>query len=81
MKNYTERFKKTCVRLLANEKLLNIFVVILLKKTNVNDPEAVDIAIEMIDSFFNSIKTNNRTIPNTFDYMYFLEGLKILLNS
>ena len=56
-------------------------MVILLKKTNVNDSEAVDIAIEMIDSFFEFIKNNNRTIPNTFDYKYFLEGLKILLNS
>jgi len=37
VKDYSERFKRCCLQLLANEKLLNIFVVILLGKTNVND--------------------------------------------
>jgi hypothetical protein len=49
IKMYTDRFKRCCVQLLSNEKLLNIFIVILLKRTNVNDPETVAIAFEMID--------------------------------
>ena len=37
IKNYSERLKKCLIKSLANEKLINIFVVILLKKTNVHD--------------------------------------------
>jgi hypothetical protein len=35
----------------------------------------------MIDGFLNSIKKNLRYIPGTFDYKYFMEGMKTVLNS
>lgn len=72
IKNYTDRFKKCCTKLLSNEKLLNIFVMILLNNTNINDPDTVQITFEMIDGFLLSIKKNLRFIPGTFDYKYFL---------
>lgn len=72
IKNYTERFKRCCTKLLSNEKLLNIFVAILLNKTNINEPETVQITFEMIDGFLTSIRKNLRTISGTFDYKYFL---------
>jgi hypothetical protein len=79
--DFTYRFKKCCLKLLSNERLLNIFVVILLKKANINDHDAVEITLDMIDSFFKCIKQNKRQIPSTFDYIFFLEGLKLVLNS
>ena len=35
----------------------------------------------MIDGFLTSIRKNLRTISGTFDYKYFLEGIKIVLES
>lgn len=54
---------------------------ILLNNTNINDPDTVQVTFEMIDDFLLSIKKNLRYIPGTFDYKYFLEGIKIVLNS
>ena len=81
IRDYTDRFKRCCVQILANEKLLNIFVVILLSRTNVNDAEAIRDAFELIDSFFKFLKKNNRPIPSTFDYKYLMQGIKMVLNS
>lgn len=54
---------------------------ILLGNTNLNDPDTVQTTFEMIDGFLNSIKKNLRYIPGTFDYKYFMEGMKTVLNS
>ncbi len=72
IKNYSERLKKCLIKSLANEKLINIFVVMLMKKTNVHDMEAVEASLQLIDQFFSEITLKSRVIPSTFDYKYFL---------
>lgn len=81
LRNYTDRLKKCCVKLLANEKLLNILVVLLLKKANLHEPETTFIAFQMVDQFLTAIKSNQRPIPGTFDYKFFVEGVKLVLDS
>lgn len=56
-------------------------IVLLLQRSNANDPETVSISFEMIDEFFKAIKRNNRPIPGTFDYKFLLMGIKIVLES
>lgn len=38
IKAYTERFKKCSYALLSNERLLNVMIMLLLKRSDVNDP-------------------------------------------
>jgi hypothetical protein len=35
----------------------------------------------MVDLFFTALKTNQRPIPGTFDYKFFVEGVKLVLDS
>ena len=53
----------------------------MLGNTNLNDGDTVQITFEMIDDFLLSIKKNLRYIPGTFDYKYFMSGMKMVLNS
>lgn len=73
--------KSLSLKLLSNERLINVLVVLLLKKTNLNDPSAVETTLNMIDSYFISLAAHQRPIPSTFDYHFFLEGLKMVLGS
>jgi hypothetical protein len=59
--------------------LLNIFIVLLLKKSNVNDPQTVALTFEMLDEFLKVLKKNLRPIPGTFDYKFLLMGIKTVL--
>jgi hypothetical protein len=79
--DYTNRMKSTTLKLLSNERLLNVLVVLLLKKTNLNEPATVEVTLNMIDSFFQTLSTRQRLIPSTFDYHFFLEGIKMVLHS
>ena len=54
-------------------------VVLLLSRSNVNDPNTVAITFELIDEFFKSIKKNERPIHGTFDFKFLLKGIKIVL--
>jgi hypothetical protein len=65
--------------LLANENLLNIFIDILLSKTNLYDSCTLIKSIEMIDHFFGYFKMMKRKLPTTFAYSAFYEGAKIIL--
>ena len=56
-------------------------VVLLLSRSNVNDPNTVAITFELIDEFFKFIKKNSRPIHGTFDFKFLLKGIKIVLES
>lgn len=45
---YPEALKETTCALLANEKLINIFVTIVLKKTHAFDASAVNSALDLV---------------------------------
>lgn len=71
--------EKALVSLLNNERLLNTFVVILFKKSDVNDSSALLKLLDYLELFFAAINKKNRIIPNTFDYNYFFKGFKMIL--
>ena len=76
---YPEALKETTCALLYNEKLINIFVTIVLKKTHAFDTPAVCSALELIASWFLTIHKNHQIIPPQFDYMLFFKAIKILM--
>lgn len=55
---YPEALKETTCAMLYNEKLLNIFVTIVLKKTHAFDTPAVSGSLELIASWFTTIYKN-----------------------
>lgn len=77
----TDRFKRCLLRLLSNKKLLNIFMVILLKKTNIYDFTSTIATLSILDDCFKRLKNTLRKIPSNFDYKYLLNGLKVVLDS
>jgi hypothetical protein len=81
IRRYSEALRSCCVKWLANEKLINVMVVMLLSRANVNDPTTVALTFELIDAFFQRIKALDRPIPGTFDFKFLLKGIRLVLDS
>ncbi|CDW81936.1 duf1765 domain containing protein [Stylonychia lemnae] len=77
---YPEALKETTCAMLYNEKLLNIFVTIVLKKTHAFDTPAVSSALDLIASWFTTINRNKQLLPPQFDYMLLFKAIKILMD-
>ena len=60
---YPEALKDTTCAMLCNEKLLNVFVFIVFKKTNAFDVQAVSGALELVASWFTTLSKNRQLIP------------------
>ena len=60
---YPEALKETTCAMLYNEKLLNVFTTIVLKKTHAFDIPAVNGALELIASWFTTIYKNKQLVP------------------
>lgn len=77
---YPEALKETTCAMLYNEKLLNVFTTIVLKKTHAFDIPAVNGALELIASWFTTIYKNKQLVPPQFDYMLLFKAIKILMD-
>lgn len=55
---YPEALKDTTCAMLCNEKLLNVFVTIVFKKTHAFDAVAVASSLELVASWFNTLHKN-----------------------
>lgn len=66
--------------MLCNEKLLNVFVTIVFKKTHAFDAQAVSQALELVASWFTTLHKNRLLIPPQFDYMFFFKAIEILMD-
>ena len=66
--------------MLANEKLLSVFVTIVFKKTNAFDTTSVVSALELIVKWFQCIENNNGVIPASFDFSFFFKGVDMLMD-
>lgn len=67
--------------MLSNEKLLNVFIVMLMKKTNIYDYNSTMATLSILDDCFKRLKKTQRSIPTTFDYKFLLSGIKVVLDS
>jgi len=77
---YPEALKDATCALLANEKLLNVFVAITFSKTQAYDNNAVNTCMELTAQWFNVIHKNKLIVPPSFDFQFFLKAIDILLN-
>jgi hypothetical protein len=77
---YPEALRETTCAMLCNEKLLNVFVTIVFKKTHAFDAVAVSHALELVASWFTTLHKNKQLIPPQFDYMFFFKAIKILMD-
>ena len=77
---YPEALKDTTCAMLCNEKLLNVFVTIVFKKTHAFDTLAVSQALELVASWFTTLHKSRRLIPPQFDYMFFFKAIQILMD-
>lgn len=50
-------------------------------KTSINNSVDVLKILELINSFFDSLKERNKRIPSTFNYPFFYKGLKMIIGS
>lgn len=76
---YPEALKEATCALLANEKLVNVFVVIVFSKTQAFDNQAVNNCLDLVASWFTTIHQNKCILPPQFDYHFFFKGIKILM--
>jgi hypothetical protein len=77
----TDRFKRCMLSLLANETLLNVFVVMLVRKTNIFDNRSTMATLSLLDDIFKKLRKMERAVPTTFDYKFLLQGIKVVLES
>ena len=75
----TDRFKRCLLKMLANEKILNVVVVMVVRKTNIYDIRATMATLSILDEIFKKLKKMDRAIPTTFDYKFLLQGIKVVL--
>ena len=75
----TDRFKRSLLKMLANEKILNVVVVMIVRKTNIYDVRATMATLTILDEIFKKLRKMDRTIPTTFDYKFLLQGVKVVL--
>lgn len=67
--------------LLSNENLLNTFVTIIFNKTSINNNVDVIKILDLTNGFLDSIKKQNKRIPSTFNYTFFYNGLKMVIEN
>ena len=67
IKNYPLSMKKAAASLLSNEKLINPFMLIIFRKTNLNDQFTVVKSLDLLSSFLGYFKNKDNTLPSTFD--------------
>lgn len=63
---------------MANEKLVNPIMTIMLNKVNVFNPSAVLRGIEYLNLIFKSFTKKKKFLPIYFNYSYFFKCLKII---
>jgi hypothetical protein len=80
LERYPDKLREASIRLVGNAELLNILIRILFRQTNVYVNLKVFRSIEMIESYFDYMKTR-QTPLSSFDYKFFYSGIKIILES
>jgi hypothetical protein len=79
--DYPDSLVDASVNMLANEKLLNTFITILFNKTNIFDANMTRRTIELVNLYFKELDKGKRSIPTSFNYNFFVSGLKSIIMS
>lgn len=81
VRTLSKYFIDASVAILLNEKLLNIFIVIIYNKTRVFDWMNVFANLDLINTWMKTYQIRQKQLPTTFDYNFFLKGLEIIMES
>lgn len=79
IERYPQSLIQTSINLLANEKILNILIMIVFEKTNSHDCNNLMKALDLISRYLYQFTKNKKLLPPTFNYVYFFKGLKIVV--
>lgn len=77
---YPTSLKQAAVGFLINEKLLNIMVSILYHKTKVYDGKSAYLVFDLINQWMRALLQYKKTLPSLFEFGFFLEGVKKILD-
>lgn len=78
---YPSSIKMACNSLLSNENLLNTFITIIFNKTSVNNNFDVIKILDLTNGFFQALRKQNKRIPSTFNYRFFYNGIKLVIEN
>ena len=81
VKFYPEALVECTGAMLVNGSLLNVFVFIVYKKTNLYSPGSVKVAMELTEIWFREIHKHGGSIPGTFDFNFFFTAIKLLIEA
>jgi len=71
--------KKAAASLLSNEKLINPFMLIIFRKTNLNDQFTVIKSLDLLSAFLDHFKNKDNILPSSFDLKLVNKTFKLIL--
>lgn len=74
--DFSTLFKKCSSKLILNEKLLNTFVVQLFPKTYLFEISCVLKCLNLLESYFEVLTSQNKKLPHDFHFNFFYTGIK-----
>ncbi|CEM08695.1 unnamed protein product [Vitrella brassicaformis CCMP3155] len=76
---YPDSMLNSSGAMLANERLLSVFIKILFLKTSAYHPPSVFSAMNYLDYWMQVLSLRNQPLPPNFDFHFLLKGLDILV--
>ena len=71
--------KNAAASLLSNEKLINPFMLIIFRKTNLNDQFTVIKSLDLLSAFLDHFKNKDNTLPSSFYLKLVNKTFKLIL--
>jgi hypothetical protein len=71
--------QEAALSMLYNEKLLNILVTVVYRKTPLHQNQRVVRALELTDSWLKVVRQHKKQIPTSFDYHFFFKAVTCIL--
>lgn len=79
--DYSTQFQMCSAKLVANEKLLNTFMMLLFPKTCLYETYCVMKCLDLVRCYFEVIISRGQRLPSDFHFNYFYSGLKCIFES
>jgi hypothetical protein len=76
---YPDALLESCTKLLANEKLINPLMTIVLNRVNSYEITTVLKGVDFLSQLFYTFSSKKRSLPVSFSYSYFFKVIKVIL--
>ena len=77
---YPESLIEATCKLLANEKIISVFMDILFMKTNIHSSVDVKKTLDIVDSWFQVLGSDGKKFPANFDFNFFFKAIDLLMD-